>query len=193
MMHFKRFTAPLLVVLALGLGACSSTVNDLTYRPQAALQPAGSATVGSVTAIDERKEDPTRLATILGGFGNPLKTLDTSKPVKDEVADAFVAGLRARGILAASDRSPYRLTITVHKFDADMYMGRGARIDLTIAVLNQAGQTLYSDNAADKVEEFKAAMGIFADIEDLRQMCETLLDRTVDQMLDKPEFRAAVR
>lgn len=192
-MHFKRITPSLLLVLALGLGACSNTVNDLTYRPQVALQAVGPATVASVRATDERKEDPTRLATILGGFGNPLKTLDTSKPVKDEVADAFVAGLRARGILAANESSPYRLAIVVHRFDSDMYMGRGARIDLTMSVVNQAGQTVYSDNAVDKLEDFKAAMGVFADIDDLRQMCETLLDRTVDQMLDKPEFRAAVR
>ena len=119
-MNLKNLAGGSAVVLALALGACSNTVNDIAYKPQVVVQPATAATVASVSVTDERKEDPTRLATVLGGFGNPLKTLDTSKPVKDEVADAFVAGLRARSILAASGSAPYRLVIVVHRFDADM-------------------------------------------------------------------------
>jgi hypothetical protein len=34
--------------------------------------------------------------------------------------------------------------------------------------------------------------GIFADIADLQKLCEIVLDRTVNRLLDKPEFRAAV-
>jgi len=147
-----------------------------------------------VTATDQRKEEPTRLATIMGGFGNPLKTLDTAKPVKDEVATAFAAGLRARGLLAPSDQAPYRIELLVRKFDADMIIGRTARIDLGLSVLDTSGRTVYQDSATDSESETKFfETGVFADIADLQKMCEIVLNRTVDRMLDKPAFRAAIQ
>ena len=192
-MYCKAFAAFSAAILALGLGACSNTVNALKYTPQAAVQAAASPTVANVTATDHRKEDPTRLATILGGFGNPLKTLDTTKPVKDEVAAAFASGLRARGLLAENGQAPFRLALDVRKFDADMYVGRSARIDLSMSVLDAGGRTVYEDSATDIESETKILeTGIFADIADLQKLCEIVLNRTVDRMLDKPAFRAAV-
>jgi uncharacterized lipoprotein YajG len=194
MMYFGRLAAPSALILAVAVGACSNTVNDLTYTPQVAVQPVTSPAVASVTAEDHRKEDPTRLATILGGFGNPLKTLDTAKPVKDEVADAFATGLRTRGLLSPGGQAPFRVALYIRKFDADMYIGRSARIDLTMSVLDASGRTIYEDSAADIESETKIFQtGVFADIADLQKLCEIVLSRTVDRMLDKPEFRAAIR
>jgi len=34
---------------------------------------------------------------------------------------------------------------------------------------------------------------VFADIADLQKLCEIVLNRTVDRMLDKPEFRTAIQ
>jgi uncharacterized lipoprotein YajG len=193
-MHFKNLAAPLSLILALALGACSNTVSDLAYAPQVSVRPAAVPTVASITATDQRKEEPTRLATIMGGFGNPLKTLDTAKPVKDEVADAFAAGLRARGLLAVNGQAPLRVTLSVRKFDADMLIGRTARIDLTMAVLDASGRTVYQDDAVDSESETKFFQtGVFADIADLQKLCEIVLNRTVDRMLDKQEFRAAIQ
>jgi len=194
MMYFNNLATPVAMMLALALGACSNTVSDLAYMPQVAVQPAAAPTVASVTATDQRKEEPTRLATIMGGFGNPLKTLDTAKPVKDEVATAFAAGLRARGLLAPSDQAPYRIELLVRKFDADMIIGRTARIDLGLSVLDTSGRTVYQDSATDSESETKFfETGVFADIADLQKMCEIVLNRTVDRMLDKPAFRAAIQ
>jgi hypothetical protein len=180
------------LILVFGLCACN-TVSSLQYSPPGSIQAAAAPSVGAVAAIDQRKEAPQRLATVLGGFGNPLKTLDTAKPVKDEVADAFVQGLRARGLLASSGQAPFRLALVVRKFDADMMVGRTARIDLTMSVVNQAGATIYEDGATDSESETKFfETGVFADIQDLKKLCEIVLTRTVDRMLDKPAFRAAL-
>jgi hypothetical protein len=169
-------------------------VNDLAYVPLVSVQPSASPTIASVTATDQRKEEPMRLATIMGGFGNPLKTLDTAKPVKDEVADAFAAGLKVRGLLAPSGQAPYRIQLVVRKFDADMLVGRTARIDMGLAVLDASGRTVYQDSATDSESETKFFQtGVFADIADLQKMCELVLSRTVDHMLDKPEFRTAIQ
>lgn len=119
-----------------------------------------------------------------------MKTLDTAKPVKDEVADAFAAGLRARGLLGSA---PFTLQLTIRKFDADMIIGRTARIDLTMAVTDAAGRAVYQDAVADTGSETKFfETGVFADIADLKALSQTVLNRTVDRMLDKPAFLAAI-
>lgn len=182
------------VFLTLLLCACTSnTVSSLHYAPPPSADVAAVPSIGGVTSVDQRKEEPHRLATIMGGFGNPLKTLDTDKPVKDEVADAFTNGLRARGLLAESAQAPFRLALVIRKFDADMMIGRTGRIDLSMSVVDQAGHTVYEDSATDSESETKFfETGIFADIADLQKLCDIVLNRTVNRLLDKPEFRAAI-
>jgi len=181
-----------LLAFSLMLAACSNTQTPLYYTPTVAIVAVPTATVGAVTVTDQRQEAPTRLATIMGGFGNPIKTLDTSKPVKDEVADIFTEGLRRRGMLGNGGQ-PFRLALTVRKFDADMIIGRTARINLTMAVLGADGRVVYEDAAVDEESDMKFfETGVFANIDDLRVLCETVLNRTVDRMLDKPAFRQAV-
>jgi len=182
------------VFLTLLLCACTSnTVSSLHYASPSSGDVAAVPSIGGVTSVDQRKEEPHRLATIMGGFGNPLKTLDTDKPVKDEVADAFTNGLRARGLLAESAQAPFRLALVIRKFDADMMIGRTGRIDLSMSVVDQAGHTVYEDSATDSESETKFfETGIFADIADLQKLCDIVLNRTVNRLLDKPEFRAAI-
>ncbi|MDB5396938.1 MAG: hypothetical protein JWM91_4444 [Rhodospirillales bacterium] len=183
----------LAVAFTLALCGCSSTVSTLQYTPTGPVQVVSAPTVGAVTATDRRKEAPNRLATIMGGFGNPLKTLDTAKPVKDEVADAFLEGLRVRGLLAPNDQAPFRLALVTRKFDSDQYIGRGARIDLRMSVVDRAGRTVFEDSATDEESEAAfAESGIFGKIEALQRLCEVVLDRSVDHLLDSPGFRAAV-
>jgi len=182
------------LAFALALGGCTSnTVSNLHYTPTVSVQAASSATIGSVTATDQRKEAANRLATIMGGYGNPLKTLDTAKPVKDEVADAFTEGLRVRGLLAPGAAGPFRLSLVVRRFDSDQYMGRGARIDVGMSVIDNAGRTVFDDSAKSDISEAEFFQtGILANIQDLQRLSETVLDRAIDQLLDKPAFRAAV-
>ncbi len=181
----------LILPMILTLGACSHTAASLHYEPSVPIVAVASPTIASVSAQDQRKERPTQLATIMGGYGNPLKTLDTIMPVKDEVAAAFSQGLRVRAMLAPD--AAYRLQLLVTKFDSDMYINRGARIDVTLSVVDAAGRTIYQDHIEDKMSELKFfETGIFADIHDLQVMSEQLLSRTVDRMLDNPGFRAAV-
>jgi hypothetical protein len=180
------------LALAFILCACN-TVASLHYTPHAVAGVAAAPSIGAVTAIDQRKEAPTRLATIMGGYGNPLKTLDTAKPVKDEIVDAFTEGLQVRGLLALNGQAPFQIVLTVRKFDADMIIGRTARIDLTMAVLDQGGRVVFQDNVTDSQSDMKFfETGVLANIGDMQVLAQTVLDRTVDRMLDNPAFRAAV-
>jgi ABC-type uncharacterized transport system auxiliary subunit len=175
------------------LAACSNTVASLRYHPTVPVQTTSAASVGEVTAVDQRKEAPTRIATIMGTFGNPLKTLDTASPVKDEVAEAFRDGLRARGLLGPAVNAPFRLQLVVRTFDADMIIGRTARIDLTMSVVDRDGRIVFRDSVTDSQSDMKfLETGMFANIADLQSLLQTVLDRSVDRMLDSSAFRAAV-
>jgi hypothetical protein len=187
---YRFLTISLLLIAS---GCTSNTVASLHYVPPQTVEVAAAPSIGAVVAVDQRKEEPNRLATIMGGYGNPLKTLDTTKPVKDEVADAFTEGLRARGLLAPVQQGRYRFTVTIRKFDADMIIGRTGRIDLTVTVTDPAGRTVFDDSMTDSESDMKFfETGILADIGDLQKLCQIVLDRTVNGMLDKPEFRRSV-
>jgi hypothetical protein len=179
-------------VPAIALAACGNTTSDMHYTVSDAVVRAAAPAISGVTAVDQRKEEAHRLATIMGGFGNPLKTLDLSKPVKDEVADAFADGLRARGLL--TERGPYRIELLIRKYDADMIMGSTGRIDLDMSVIDTASQKMvYSDSAANERSDFHFfATGVFASMDELQKLAQEALDATVDQLLDRPAFRAAV-
>ena len=107
---------------------------------------ASSPLITAVNAIDQRKEAPTRLATVMGTFGNPLKYLDTNRPVRDEVASVFIDGLKAPGLYREGGSAPYRIELVIRKFDADMIMGRTARIDMDLIVLGSSGQQVYRES-----------------------------------------------
>jgi len=183
-----------LALPALALGACSNTTSDMHYTPPTGVVTAAAPAVASVTVVDQRKEEAHRLATIMGGYGNPLKTLDLSRPVKDEVADAFADGLRARGLLERAGHGPFRIELLIRKYDADMIMGSTARIDLDLSVIDEATQkVIYKDTVTNQRSDFHFfATGIFASMDELQKLAQIVLDATVDQMLDRPAFRAAI-
>jgi uncharacterized lipoprotein YajG len=183
-----------LLLSALVLGACSDTTSTLRYTAPANLAKAAAPAIAGVAAIDRRKEEAHRLATIMGGFGNPLKTLDMASPVKDVVAAEFVDGLRARGLLEPGGSGPYRIELLIRKFDADMIMGSTARIDLDMSVIDTAtSKVVYKDSAKnERSDSHFFAVGVFASMDELQKLAQTVLDATVDEMLDKPAFRAAI-
>lgn len=181
------------------LAACSTTDASLSYRSTryalgTASLPMPAPTVASVTPHDQRKESPRRLGTIMGGYGNPLKILNTVRPVGDEVAEVFRQALARRGLLAASGDAAYRITVVIRKFDSDQYMGMGARTDMDMLVYDRAGQVVYQDTVQTSRSEARLLqVGIFSSIEDMQQMAQGVLDEAVDRLLDKPAFRAAVQ
>lgn len=179
--------------LLLGLAACATDVR-LNYTPSPNAFRSGPPVVSLVTATDQRKEAPNRLATIMGGFGNPLKIINTVRPVKDEVAAVFVQGLQTRGMRQEEGRGPVRMDLIIRKFDADMIMGSTARIDLDMVLLDATtNQVIYKLTAADQKSDFHfVATGVFASVEDLQRLAQSLLDSTVDKMLDSYGFRDAL-
>src|ERR1700731_447776 len=90
------------VVSAFLLGAfslaCSTNTVTLVYRPAVApaAQSAVPATLLSVGDFTDNRKEPLRwIGAIRGGYGNPLKVLETDKTVSELVRDAFRQALTA--------------------------------------------------------------------------------------------------
>jgi hypothetical protein len=96
--------------------------------------------------------------------------------------------------MLGSNAAPFRIFIALRKFDADMIVGRTARIDLTMQVADHSGRVVFQRDVADSVSDMKFLQtGVLADIDDLRVLSQTVLDRTVDKLLDDASFRSVIR
>lgn len=193
--NMRSFALASLATICLAMAACT-TDGTLTYAPTSAavISVAPIPVIASVTSLDQRKESPKRLATIMGGYGNPLKILDTTSPVSDEVAKVFAQALEQRGLLRTGVAAPYRMKLIVHRFDADQYLNAGARTNIDMQILDQTGRIVYQDSAQTsnaRLQLFKS--GIFASITELQKMAQDVLDAAVDQLIDKVSFRAAIQ
>lgn len=180
------------VLVGVFLAACSSP-GSLGYVPPATIT-AGPPVVTSVQVVDQRNEKPNRVATIRGGYGNPLKVLDTTTPVAQEVQNVFVRALQARGMMAPDDSGPYRFQVDLLTLYGNQYLGRKAEVKFTLTVFDRAGRPVYRDTIARDDYEFTFFdNGIFSSIETLGKRVESLLDRAVDEALDNPALRNVVR
>jgi uncharacterized lipoprotein YajG len=123
---------PALVTFILLESGCSTTGVVLQYAPPqnvSAVQ-AGSCS-SSVGAFEDKHGEPaTYLGAIRGGFGNPLKTLESSTPVAAVVAQAFADGLKARGV--QSTHANYQITGTIKALECIQMVRRGATAEIAV-------------------------------------------------------------
>ncbi len=193
---------PLLLLLA-SLAACGGTQATMPYEPTVAVQAAAARR--PLVAVSDRvanerqagREDPTWIGTIRGGYGNPVKRLNSDAPVDRVVARAFADGLAARGLHAPGGASPYVLAVTIHQFDANQYVRREATAEFSAVLVERAtGREVWRDrHRAYNVDGSLLSLttGVLASTEDLRRVALRTMSEAVDALLDKPGFRAALR
>ena len=182
----------LFVLLCLLAGACT-TATDLPYTPASAPFVQAAPSIAAVTVTDARVEkDPTYIGAIRGGFGNPLKTIVTAKPIADEVHTAFVAALDARHLLALG--APDTLDVRITKLSANQYANRSANAAFVLQLRDASGQVVYTDTA--DIERANGSFfdnGIFASTKDLHAIMVKTMSEAIDQALDKPGFLVATK
>lgn len=180
---------PIILLALVALGACSSP-GDLTYIAPPHIV-AGPAVVADVTVTDKRDEKPNRVATIRGGYGNPVKVMDTTKPVATEVQDVFVKALTLRGMLR--NGAPTHFEVVLHTLYGDQYVGRKVDLMFDLIVRDDRNRVIYSDRMTGKDYEFTFLdNGIFASIDTLGKAVQTTLNKSVDESLDKVGLRNAL-
>ncbi|WP_426957348.1 hypothetical protein [Muricoccus radiodurans] len=191
-----------LVMAAAALAACSPAVLPMTYMPATASRPLATArpvvSVGPVTdARRDGQEGSASFGTIRGGYGNPLRRLAAPVQISEVVGQAFRDALEARGLLMpGGTESPYELRVRVLRFNANKLLRTEANVHLEGSLVSRAtGATVWTGiGVSDLIEAGDLiATGIAANPEELRQTMLRSMAAAIDQMLDRPDFVAALR
>jgi uncharacterized lipoprotein YajG len=168
----------------------------MTYNAAAVAQnlPVVKPNVEVLTVSDSRKYTGVHLGAIRGGYGNTLKTLETAKPMKDVVQQAFMDGLTARGLLAQGGSARYGLDVTIEKLDCSQLVRREAHARFQITVFDKtAARPVYTRAYEDsRADEGTLAGGVFGSVETLGKMANDSMQAAVDQALDNPAFLTLV-
>lgn len=186
----------LLSLITLLLTACGTTQVGLQYGSAPTAARIDSAVPVSVgTFVDQRGEPANWIGAIRGGFGNPLKTIETSQPVDKLVESAFAAGLKARGAQIASGPTNVQVSGVVKKLFCNQVVQREASVEVELTVVNASTrQPVFARTyAATNLESAGFSTGVFAAPEDLRALTERTLREVVDKALDDTSFRQALR
>jgi uncharacterized lipoprotein YajG len=188
----RRMLRRLALAVLLAAVGCASSV-DLVYGPPPAALPSGaSVPVALGSFADARQNPPRRLGVVRGGYGNVLKRVNTRRPVAELVRDAFGEGLRARGLLGGKD-AVLTLEGRIEKLDCNLYFSREAHSRIEVSLVDARGRERFRKTYAEDREEGTGAVGAFGSTEGLRRVAAEVLTATIDQALDDPEFRAALR
>lgn len=192
----QRISLPVLLLAATLLGGCGTTAVGLKYAPPATLsKPAAAAPASVGTFVDQRGEPANWLGAIRGGFGNPLKNLESDRPVADLVAAAFADGLRARGHALDAAAGRPQLSGVIRKLDCNQVVRREANVEVELTVRGADGRVRHTKTyAANRLDGSLVTMsaGVFASVDDLRVTLEAALREAVDKALDDPALRAAL-
>jgi hypothetical protein len=154
---------------------------------------AGPVVVG--TFVDERGEPANWLGAIRGGFGNPLKVLETPEPVARMVQSSFEEAVRARS-RGTKGAQAYELRGTVKRLDCSQYVRREAHGVVEIVVVDSGTkkEKFRQTYTADVVEGslLNLQTGVFASVDELKSVAQKALHELIDKALDDAAFRDAI-
>lgn len=185
------FSAVIAGVALVVLTGCVTDTVTLGYKSAgaAAASPGTPVSVGSF--IDQRGETAKWIGAVRGGYGNPLKKLETDRPVADLVKEAFADGLKARGLLGAGPGS-YQISGVITKLDCSQYVRREAHAAIEVRVFDPSGRQVFGQTyTADELDGSLLALnvGVFGSVERLRALEEKALGEVVDRALDDTALR----
>jgi len=196
-----RMVAPGGIFLGLlGCAACTAPA-DLTYTGRPTTGRTTRPVVATVSVIDERDVPPSYVGAVMGVDGKPLKTLQSPVPAADAVAGAFAQALIARGELAPPgapiQQAPYVVTVALLQLNAEQNAVRLGQADVVVRVLDRAtgrerySARFYTESRGDNylaIDNF--ALGSPAA---LTQVANDVLNRAINDTIDKPGFQLALR
>jgi len=187
------------LVFTLILTACSTTSVGLKYSPTTGAAKLGASTslITVGTFLDQRGEPDNWLGAIRGGFGNPLKNIESDRPVSQIVQSAFTEGLRVRGVTTDSPSAPLQISGVIRKLDCNQIVRREANVEIEVLVTETAsGQQRFSRTYSGSNVDgslISVNTGVFGSVEDLRALTEKTLREVVDKALDDPALHAVIR
>jgi hypothetical protein len=190
------------VVFATALSACRPEAIPVALDPGPS-QPRGHTVLRPVVAagpfVDKRGQGATYIGTIRGAFGEPVTRLHTTTPVSGLVREAFANGLKARGLLADEAAAPYKLSGEIVAFDTNQYIRGEADANVALTLTEtRTGRVLamwpaHVRERQGTVPVTTGSPAAYSVPEPLPQVASDALRRLVDEALDGPKFRDAIR
>jgi hypothetical protein len=77
---------------------------------------------------------------VRGGFGNPLKTIETTDSVQEEVTRAFRDAVQRRGLLVGPGDGATDLAMIIRRLDCSQYVRREAQADFRVLLTDREGR-----------------------------------------------------
>ena len=194
----SRLGAVLATVLLVGCALQTHTVSlqDTSTAPPASVTT-GSPLVAIGQFTDTRGEPTYWIGAVRSPLGNPIHTLEGTAPVGQMVADAFEDGLRARGLFADPSGGAYVLSGTIKDLRGNRLVRSEARVEIQVVLTERQTLRQLFAKTYRAVDEKPGAVTPGTDsaagVEELRGMIVRTLRQVVDQALDDPTFRDALR
>lgn len=179
------------------LTGCGTTSVGLKYAPTEGATPsrvAASVQPVSVGAfVDKRNEKPTWLGAIRGGFGNPLKTLESSQPVAEVVQAAYLDAFKSKGF-AIDPTAALQVSGTVLDLKCTQMSHKEATVSIEVTVSEKTtGLKRFTQTYSSKyVSGFIPVGGVLAPVEDLRVVLENTMRDVIDKTLGDASFISAL-
>jgi len=191
-MHRFAFLSMLLLV------GCGTTEVPLAYAPTVPLSsPTADPLVSVQAVVDGRGGNARVLGDARGTLGTATRRLVTRKNTVLEVHQAFAGALLSRGMLAPIGRQRYDLTVRLVGFSDHEQLGPSAQADFAVSLTrHDTGRVVYQDEVKVAAEDWSLPSLdslAFVSTADVSGLTEQVMNQAIDQSLDKPAFRAALR
>jgi len=183
----------LIPLLLISISGCSTHMTKVDYEGAGSTYHDNPSSINNVVVTDQRGTDSNWLGAIRGGYGNVLKTLKTEQSTDIVVDKMYTDALSKSGILSDSKDAPYELRVVITKYDCSYYFNREAHAHVDISLVdNRSSVSKFSKVYKSDETEGGVGAGIFGDVDTLRLLAEATMSKTIDKMLDDPEFIKAL-
>ena len=196
-----RKTSLATLAAAVILSGCWTTHLALNYQapPNVTPAPAGTPTLVVGTFVDARGYKPNWIGRIRGTFGNSLEKLVVDESVATLVQAQFRDGLLARQFPVADADAAVEMSGVIRKLSSIQYVHVETDVEIEVQLrrLSTRESIFTHTYSAQAVQASRAytvqAVESARPVDAIRALTQKTLREVVNQALDDPAFREALR
>jgi uncharacterized lipoprotein YajG len=196
-----RKTSLVTLAAAVILSGCWTTHLALKYQAPPKVTPAaaGAPTIMMGKFVDVRGEKPNWIGRIRGTFGNSLERLVVDESVATLVQTQFRDGLLARQFAVVDAGAEIEMSGVIRKLSSIQYVHLETDVDIEVQLRRSpSGDQIFSHAYSARAVEPSRAYTVQAvesarPVDAIRALTERILRDVVNQALDDPAFRGALR
>ncbi|MCP4847532.1 MAG: hypothetical protein GY899_06255 [Verrucomicrobiaceae bacterium] len=175
--------------------SCRSYHVSLTYTPpERGIQGKSDTPKLRVGRINDARDiKGTEIGAIRNEFGVPIKTLHAKRPIAQIAHNAFAYALKARNMSTVKNPK-YTLSADIIELWCHQYTTQDAGCRARINIYNTSTKNLiFSKEYSAKHSRQTLKITYWSSVEEVATVVSHTLQEIVDNALDDPDFRRAVR